>query len=102
MKRLALSLLLVLPLAPVAAARQASTALTCAAASALVRQQGALLFDTSATTFDRYVRDASFCVLGTRPKPAWIPTRDTPQCMVGYSCEPDSPVVPFTAPSGTK
>ena len=87
MKRLLLPLLLILPLASPAAARQASSALTCAAARALVLRQGAVLFDTSATTFDRYVLDGRFCAVDEVTQPAWIPTRDAPSCFVGYTCE---------------
>jgi hypothetical protein len=98
MKRLPLFLLLIVSLASAAEARQSSIRLTCAAAASLVRQQGAVLFDTGPNAYDRYVRDASFCALATRPQPAWIPTRDNPECMVGYSCEREIPFTPFSSP----
>ena len=63
-----------------------------------MRQQGEVLFDTSPTTFDRYVRDGSFCPLGRRLAAAFIPTRDNPLCMAGYTCEPEIPIAPFSAP----
>ena len=95
MKRIALALFATLPLlAAPAEARQASAALTCTAAKARVLQQGAVLFDTSPTTFDRFVRDHSFCVLGEVTQPAWVPTKDNPQCMIGYTCVPPMPRMP--------
>ena len=98
MRYLLPALLLGLATASGAQAHQASTKLTCAAAAALVRQQGEVLFDTSPTTFDRYVRDGSFCPLGRRLAAAFIPTRDNPLCMAGYTCEPEIPIAPFSAP----
>jgi hypothetical protein len=92
MKRIALALFATLPLlATPVEAREASTTLTCAAAKARVLQQGAILFDTSPTTFDRFVRDPSFCVRGEVTRPAWVPTKDNPQCMIGYTCAPSLP-----------
>ena len=77
-----------------AQARQSSRILSCAAAAQMVQDRGAVLFDTSPTTFDRYVRDGSFCPLGTILRPEWIATRDKSQCNVGYICAPEIPQSP--------
>lgn len=95
MKRLILLIFAASALAAPALARPASTSLTCAAARAHVQQQGAVLFDTSPTTFDRFVRDRSFCMYGEIARPAWVPTSDNPQCMVGYTCAEPLPLSPF-------
>ncbi|OYX14805.1 MAG: hypothetical protein B7Z15_02735, partial [Rhizobiales bacterium 32-66-8] len=91
--RLTLTFLLALSctLATVPAhARPASYALSCAAASGLVARQGAVVMDTSRTTFDRYVRDVRFCMPGQALRPQWVQARDTPQCFIGYTCfDPD-------------
>jgi hypothetical protein len=93
MNKLAFSVLFI-ALTTGAQARPATSALTCAAARELVRAQGAVVFDTSPTTFDRYVRDASFCPGRPGLQPGWAPTRDQAQCMIGYTC--GAPVVrPF-------
>ena len=89
MRKFALSVLFAM-LAVGAEARPATLSMTCAAAKDLVLRQGAVVFDTSATTYDRLVRDHSFCPLDKVMRPAWVPTRDQPQCLVGYTCE--SPV----------
>ena len=86
MKRLLLAVSFV-ALASGAMAHEVSVRLTCAGAAAMVNQQGAVLFDTSPTTFDRYVRDATFCPMDMVARPASIPTRDNPSCPVGYTCE---------------
>lgn len=82
---------LVLAAAPVAAqARPASYRMSCGAVQALVNRQGAVVMDTSPTTFDRYVATLRFCMPGQALKPQWVPARDNPQCFAGYTCiDPD-------------
>jgi hypothetical protein len=91
MRTLLLATSLIVTLAAGAEARPASSSMTCAAARALVAKQGAIVMDTSPTTFDRFVVDAGFCALGTVTRPAWVQTRDQPQCMIGYTCETPLP-----------
>jgi hypothetical protein len=38
------------------------------------------------TTYDRYVRDRSFCQISEVLKPAWGNTADNPQCFLGWTC----------------
>jgi hypothetical protein len=63
-----------------------SQAMSCAHAAALVRQHGAVLLHTGGGTYDRYVRDQGFCTREQTTEPARVPTRDDPQCFVGYRC----------------
>lgn len=60
--------------------------LNCAAARQLVSRAGAIVLSTGPYTYDRYVRDRSFCQLGEILEPTWVPTRDAAQCAIGYRC----------------
>ncbi|QRG08503.1 hypothetical protein EZH22_09555 [Xanthobacter dioxanivorans] len=69
-----------------ALAQTPSITLTCGQAADLVRTRGEALLATSRTLYDRYVRDRSFCVYDQDTRPEWVPTRDNPQCFIGYTC----------------
>lgn len=69
-----------------AAAQTASQSFTCAEAADLIRTRGVAVLATSRTLYDRYVRDRSFCPYDQDTKPEWVPTRDNPQCFIGYTC----------------
>jgi len=58
----------------------------CYGARELVSVHGEIVLRTSPTTFDRYVASGGRCALGEVIEPAWVPTADTPQCPLGYSC----------------
>jgi hypothetical protein len=60
--------------------------LACAQAQQLVLRNGAIVLGTGTYTYDRYVRDYSFCQRDEVLEGAWVPARDTPQCPVGYRC----------------
>jgi hypothetical protein len=60
--------------------------LTCGQARQIVYANGAAVLGTGTFTYDRYVRDRSFCLINEIIEAAWVPTRDTPQCLVGYRC----------------
>lgn len=85
--------LLVLGLAGAASAqgRPQSPALSCAANRQSVLANGAIVLGTGGFTYDRFVRDRSFCQFDETVFPAWVPARDTPQCFVGYRCKSASP-----------
>ena len=51
----------------------------------------AIVLGTGGYTYDRFVRDRSFCQFDEFADPAWVPARDTPQCFVGYRCKNGSP-----------
>lgn len=69
-----------------ASARPASYKMSCNSAQNLVARHGAVVMDTSPTTFDRYVANLNFCMPGEALKPQWVQSRDTPQCFIGYTC----------------
>ena len=60
--------------------------MSCYGARELVAAQGAIVLNTSATTYDRYVGAAGQCVRGEVMEPVWVPTADTSQCPIGYRC----------------
>ena len=84
-----LNLALILAMAPSVAfaqARPMTPGMDCAAARQLVGRAGAIVLGTGPNTYDRYVRDRSFCQIAEILDPAWVPTRDVAQCPVGYRC----------------
>ena len=76
----------VLTTAAVAQSRPSTTAMTCQQAAGLVCARGAIVLGTGGYTYDRFVRDRSFCQVTEALESAWVPTRDTPTCFVGYRC----------------
>ncbi|WP_457104409.1 hypothetical protein [Methylobacterium sp. P5_C11] len=78
---------LVLAVSPAAAqTRPSSTAMTCQQTMRLVQMRGALVLGTGGMTYDRFVRDRSFCEPTEVAKRAFRPTRDNPNCLIGYTC----------------
>lgn len=71
--------------------RQSTLNLTCAQAQRTIFGRGAAVLSTGTYTFDRFVRDLSFCEVNEYLDPAFVPTRDTPQCPIGYRCRTDPP-----------
>jgi hypothetical protein len=51
-----------------------------------VLSRGAVVLGTGTYTYDRYVSDRRFCEINETIFPAFVPTRDTPQCPIGYIC----------------
>lgn len=74
-------------IAPAAAQRPSTTDMTCAQAQATVQRAGAIVLGTGVATFDRFVRDQSFCTPDEITVPTWARTRDNPVCMVADRCE---------------
>jgi hypothetical protein len=66
--------------------RPDSLAMTCGQAAALVSSRGAIVLGTGRYLYDRFVHHRGFCAITEATKPAWVPTADTPQCFVGYTC----------------
>jgi hypothetical protein len=60
--------------------------MTCAQAKRIVSAQGAAVLHTGPTTYDRYVRDSSFCALQETAQPIWVRTADVVQCPIGAVC----------------
>lgn len=73
---------------PAFAQRQPYTpSMACADVIALVNRVGAVVLYTGPNTYDRYVRDRSFCgSFGERIKPEWVLSRDKRQCFPLYVC----------------
>lgn len=92
MNRLALSLMLVLVAGTALAQSRPSTPdRTCVANRQSVIANGAIVLGTGGFTYDRFVRDRSFCEHGDYLEPAFVPSRDAAQCFVGYRCKVDLP-----------
>ena len=79
-------LLVISAVSAVAQSRPQSPRMTCAQAAGMVFQRGAIVLGTGGYTYDRFVRDRSFCEITEVTKPAFAPTLDKPQCFVGYTC----------------
>ena len=60
--------------------------LTCPEAIALVKQQGDIVLVPPKGAPERFVRDRSFCAFSEIAELRFLPTRDNPQCPVGYRC----------------
>ena len=61
--------------------------LTCAQAQALVKQRGSVVMTTGATTFDKFVADASYCrPITNQVRAKFAPTKDDAKCAVGFRC----------------
>ncbi|PTM39745.1 hypothetical protein [Bosea sp. 124] len=92
MTRFTLSLILVLASgAALAQPRPSTLDRTCNVNRQSVAASGAIVLGTGGHTFDRFVRDRGFCSHGDFLEPAWVPSRDTPSCFIGYRCKVDSP-----------
>lgn len=71
---------------PAAQAQDRTEQMTCAAARQIVVARGAVVLNTSPTTFDRFVNTRGQC-LGTEvTEPAFVPTSDDRRCFIGYRC----------------
>ena len=77
--------------APAQGQRASTPAMSCQAATTLVARHGAVVLGTGPDLYDRYVVNESFCPIGYYARPAFLPTRDNPQCNVGYYCSGMSP-----------
>lgn len=66
--------------------RPNSTAMTCQQARGFVTNRGAAVLGTGGMTYDRFVRDRRYCEVTEITSNAFVPTRDNPQCQIGYRC----------------
>ena len=69
-----------------AQSRPLTTAMSCNQAQSIVLSQGAVVLNTSATAYERYVASGAYCGMGEVPAPGWAPTKDAPRCPVGSRC----------------
>ncbi len=92
MQRIALALVFLILGSGVQAQQRLSTLnLTCGQAQRVIFSRGAAVLGTGGYTYDRFVRDRSFCEFNEYLDPAFVPTRDTPQCPIGYRCRTNRP-----------
>lgn len=73
--------------APALAQRASTVDMTCRQAQGTVNRAGGIVLGTGGPTYDRFVRDRGFCEVTEIASRAFAPTRDTPQCFVGYRCK---------------
>ena len=90
MRKLAIWILL-LTFADAAYARPDVRTMTCAQAKALVLQSGSVVMTTGKNTYDRFVAGQPYCERPYVIRRAWIATKDTKKCQIGFSCE-DRPI----------
>ncbi len=74
-----------------AQARPSTVTRPCAASQRDVQRHGAIVLGTGGYTYDRFVRDRSFCQFDEFLDPAWVPSSDIQACFVGYRCKTQSP-----------
>jgi hypothetical protein len=67
--------------------RPLTVSMPCEASRQLVLARGAVVLGTGGYTYDRFVRDQSFCAIGEYTRQAFVLSLDTPTCFVGYSCK---------------
>lgn len=67
-------------------ARPYSPGLPCHSIQTLIFTKGAVVLSTGPFTYDRFVRDQGYCVLGEITEPAWVITSDQRECFIGYTC----------------
>jgi hypothetical protein len=63
---------------------------TCGANRQLVQREGAVVLDTGPSTYARFVKNGSECLVDQFPEPAWVPSSNNPQCFIGYRCRDGS------------
>ena len=76
---------------PALAQRPDTRSMTCQQASALVANRGAVVLSTGPDIYDRYVASERLCWSGYYGRPAFVPTRDQPNCVIGYYCAATPP-----------
>jgi hypothetical protein len=88
MKRAMIILTLIALMAGAQAQTRPSTVtMPCNAIRQLVLTRGAIVLGTGGYTYDRFVRDETFCAIGEYARQAFVPSVDTPSCFVGYRCK---------------
>ena len=52
----------------------------------IIHENGEVILTTGPDLFDRYVSNASHCLIGETAKRAYVPTADSSSAFVGYTC----------------
>lgn len=71
--------------------RPSTLSMSCRQAQALVASRGAIVLGTGRYTYDRYVTHVGFCQIEETTEPAFEPTADNPQCLIGNRCRARTP-----------
>ena len=71
--------------------RPSTVSRPCTASQRDVQVNGAIVLGTGGFTYDRFVRDRSFCEFDEGLEAAFVPSRDSPTCFIGYRCKNTSP-----------
>lgn len=88
MKAIILTLAIILNAGMAAAQTRPSTvSRPCAASQRDVQVNGAIVLGTGGYTYDRFVRDRSFCEFNEGLDPAFVVSRDNQACFIGYRCK---------------
>lgn len=66
--------------------RPSSLSMSCATLVSLIGQRGTVVISTGPYTWDRVVRDRSFCPSEQTSTPEFAPTSDNRQCFAGLRC----------------
>jgi hypothetical protein len=69
-----------------AQSRPSTETMTCSQAQSFVASRGAVLMSTGPTTYDRFVSGRIGCSGNDVAEPAYVRTRDNPQCAL-YVCQ---------------
>jgi hypothetical protein len=88
---LPIPLLFVLATASAAQERPASPSLPCHDVASLVANAGAVVLRTGPHNYNRYVKASDFCSDPESIVPAFVPTRDSQTCFIGYTCSNHGP-----------
>jgi hypothetical protein len=89
---IAASLLALSGSAALAQTRPDTLRLSCGQVSSLVQMRGSAVLASGPNLYDRYVSGCEFCYDGEFLQPAWVRTKDSEECSVGYICK-NNPVM---------
>ena len=86
------TVLLALPILAVFASAHAqempnSLTMSCAATSSLVREKGQVVIASGPNIYQRIISEPGACFAEQVAVPAWLPTADQSQCLVGLRCQ---------------
>lgn len=91
MRRLASAVLTgLIAVAPGSLHSRPAPRLTCAEAMARVRTEADVILEIESGRPERFVRDRAQCNFSEVAELRFVPTRDNPQCPVGYRCREPS------------
>ena len=89
MRSIMLSILFAVAATTAAPAQDMPNSLTmsCAATSKLVREKGEVVIASGPNIFQRIISEPGACFGEQVATPAWLPTADQSECLVGLRCQ---------------